>query len=134
MSDRQTKTPRDLTKTQAFPVTRKREPAPIPEAVWHICVEVMGGPMDGLRSRVETATFTIGRDAGNDLTLSGDTMVSSKHARILREGNHYWLEDLSSRNGVFLGDQKLSERALIGPGTIFTVGWTQLEFTPLKNL
>ena len=57
-------------------------------------------------------------------------MVSTRHARIVREGRSFWLEDLGSRNGVYLGDERLTERALIGPGTTFTVGQTQLEFMP----
>ncbi len=135
MGDRKTeRKQRDLDQTQSLPTTRQQQPAAIPDAIWHICVEVMGGPMDGRRSRVDTSTFTIGRDPGSDLPLNHDTLVSSHHARIVREGNHYWLEDLDSRNGVFLGDQQLAERVLIGPGTTFTVGRTQLEFTPLKNL
>ena len=109
------------------------EPAPappIPENVEHISVEVVGGPMDGLRNRVEKPEFTIGRHSGNDLALVVDTMVSGRHARISREGHHYWLIDLDSRNGVYLGDRRLSKRSLIGFGTRFTVGHTQLEFMP----
>ncbi len=109
------------------------EPAPappIPERASHISVEVVGGPMDGLRNRVEKPEFTIGRDTANDLALVVDTMVSARHARITREGHHYWLVDLDSRNGVYLGDQRLSKRSLLGFGTRFTVGHTQLEFMP----
>lgn len=119
----------DLTKT----VIMVEEPAPappIPERVEHICVEVVGGPMDGLRNRVETTAFTIGRDSGNDLALVVDPMVSARHAVISREGHHYWLVDLDSRNGVYLGDQRIVKRSLIGAGTRFTVGQTQLEFMP----
>ncbi len=119
----------DLAKTQVFPP----EAAPavqVPEVVEFLCVEVVGGPMDGLRGQVETTTFAIGRNAANDLALVMDPMASSFHARIEREGNHYWLVDLGSRNGVYLGDQRLEKRALIGAGTTFLVGQTQLEFMP----
>ena len=118
----------DVTKTMVLPT--RSEASKAPDAVWHICVEVIGGPMDGLRNRVETPWFTIGRDAGNDLPLGMDPMVSGRHARIVREGQHFWLEDLGSRNGVYIGDQKLAQRVLLGPGSMFTVGRTQLEFMP----
>lgn len=118
----------DLTKTV---VLVEAAPAPpIPEQVAHISVEVVGGPMDGLRNRVEASELTIGRDTGNDLALVVDPMVSARHARITREGHHYWLVDLGSRNGVYLGDQRLQKRSLIGFGTRFTVGHTQIEFMP----
>ncbi len=119
----------DLTKT----VVLEERPAPappVPEKVEHISVEVVGGPMDGLRNRVEKPEFTIGRESGNDLALTVDAMVSGWHARISREGHHYWLVDLDSRNGVYLGDQRLQKRSLIGFGTRFTVGHTHLEFMP----
>lgn len=98
--------------------------------IWHIHVEVLGGPMDGLRKRVARPRFTMGRGVGNDLQLPLDPMVSGNHAHILREGEHFWLEDLGSRNGVFLGDRRLTERVLIGRGTIFRIGQTELEFLP----
>ncbi len=121
----------DLTKTQVL--VDQPAPAlapPIPERAEHISIEVVGGPMDGLRNRVEAAKFTIGRDTGNDLALVVDPMVSGRHARITREGHHYWLVDLGSRNGVYIGDQRLAKRSLIGFGTRFTVGQTHLEFMP----
>ncbi len=119
-----------LSKTVMIPVAEKERPASTQDDLWHISVEVVGGPMDGLRSLVEKPAFTIGRDATNDLPLHMDPMVSARHACIVREGQHFWLADLDSRNGVFIGDRKLTERVLISPGTTFTLGRTQLEFMP----
>ena len=95
-----------------------------------IQLEVVGGPMDGEKRRVEAASFTIGRGETNDLTLRQDATISGRHARIVREGQHYWLEDLDSSNGTFIGDQRIQERVLIGAGTVFVVGRTSLEFLP----
>ncbi len=109
--------------------TVERRP-PVPDDVWHITVEVIGGPLDGSRERIPGPIFTIGRAIENDLALNMDPMVSARHARIVREGQHYWLEDLGSRNGTFIGDKRLAERTLIAPGATFTVGRTMLEFMP----
>ena len=95
-----------------------------------IQLEVMGGPMDGHRQRATNASFTVGRGPTNDLALNLDSRVSLQHARIVQEGRHYWLEDLDSSNGTYIGDQRITKRALIGPGTSFTVGDTMLEFLP----
>lgn len=116
--------------TMLLPLADELSAPTVAETVWHICVEVVSGPMDGQRNRVETPRFTIGREADNHLPLTLDPMVSGHHARIVREGHHFWLEDLASKNGVYLGDRRLSERALIGPGTTFTIGQTELEFMP----
>jgi len=111
---------------RALPATA----SPIPDDVWHIHLEVIGGPMDGHRARGPGALFTLGRGAENDLALPIDPMVSGRHALIIREGQHYWLEDLESSNGTFIGDRRLEERTLLGPGTTFRVGQTVLEFMP----
>lgn len=117
----------DVTSTMVFPAPQVQV---VPDTVWQIHVEILGGPMDGLARRVPAARLEIGRGAGSDLHLTIDPMVSSRHAAITREGRHYWLEDLGSRNGTFIGDQGLTERILIGPGTTFTVGQTQIIFMP----
>lgn len=86
--------------------------------------------MDGTRCSVETETLTIGRSQPNDLYLALDPMVSGAHARVIREDEHYWLEDRDSRNGTYLGDRQLSGRVLITPGSCFLVGCTLIEFMP----
>lgn len=117
--------------TMIFPAPSwQPEPDPVQEEVHSLRVEVLGGPMDGLSVSVNRADLAIGRGSANDLSLGLDPMVSTAHARIVREGQHYWLEDLGSRNGTFLGDQGVRERVLIGPGTTFTLGQTPVEFMP----
>lgn len=44
---------------------------------------------------------TIGRERG-DVTIPDDGFVSGLHARIYREGDDVWLEDLQSSNGTYL--------------------------------
>ena len=69
----------------------------------------------------------IGRSSDNDIVLPYG-LVSGHHARIVREGGHFWLEDLESRNGTYLGDHRIEERMLLAPGATLAVGQTQLEF------
>lgn len=91
-------------------------------------VEVLGGPMDGLRSRVSARSLHMGRTTENDLSLVLDASVSGRHARLVREGGHYWLEDMGSRNGTYIGDRRIEGRILVSSGTTFQVGRTRLEF------
>ena len=109
------------------PISRREiEAAGLP----YIQLDVVGGPMDGESRRVETASFAIGRGEMNDLTLRQDPTISLRHARIVREGRHYWLEDLNSSNGTFIGDKQIRDRSLIGAGSVFVLGRTTLEFMP----
>ena len=57
---------------------------------------------EGVTVRPLHETFTMGRDAGNDLALPDDPMVSYQHACIRHVGDTYVIEDLQSTNGTFL--------------------------------
>jgi predicted component of type VI protein secretion system len=77
-------------------------------------------------------TFTMGRDAGNDLALSDDPMVSYQHACIRQVGDTYVVEDLQSTNGTFL-ERALKVRRItsprqLRPNDVIRVGSTHLVF------
>lgn len=55
-------------------------------------------------------TMSIGRTLDNDIVLA-DSRVSRNHARITRRDDSFFLEDLASSNGTFVGDEQ------IPPGT-----------------
>ncbi len=93
-------------------------------------VEVVGGPMDGQRCTVRGPSLTIGRSEHSDLSLALDPLISSAHARILHDGKRFWLEDLDSRNGTYVGDRRIRKREPIRGTALFTIGRTCLEFSP----
>jgi hypothetical protein len=57
-----------------------------------------------------------------------DAMVSRRHARIFWEGN-YWIEDLGSSNGVYVGNDKV-QKAPFRPGDTVTCGSLILRMMP----
>ena len=67
----------------------------------------------GGRSRValDPLPFSIGRQSGSHLVLR-DARISRAHARILAEGGEYFIEDLDSRNGVFVNGDRVRRRKL----------------------
>ena len=73
-----------------------------------LVVEPSGG-----RSRValDPLPFSIGRQSGSHLVLR-DARISRSHARILAEGGDYFIEDLESRNGVFVNGDRVRRRKL----------------------
>src|SRR5262245_51627729 len=110
------------TETTVAPITRPRPDRSIgTEAPPAIRLEVLGGPMDGIAARKDADTITIGRDPGCDFVLPLDPMVSSHHARILRDAGAFWLEDLASRNGSYVGDHRVDGRVAITPGTLIVL-------------
>jgi pSer/pThr/pTyr-binding forkhead associated (FHA) protein len=59
------------------------------------------GPEGKLRVVLERELLSIGRAAGSDIHLDNDN-VSRNHARLMRIDGEYTLEDLESRNGIYL--------------------------------
>ncbi len=54
----------------------------------------------------------IGRHPSNQWVLEHET-VSSRHARLIFHHGQWWLEDLDSRNGTFLNDERVSEAMVL---------------------
>ena len=67
----------------------------------------------GNRTRVpiDPLPFTIGRQAGNALVLR-DNRASRSHARIVREDDAYFIEDLNSRHGVHVNGERITRHRL----------------------
>jgi sigma-B regulation protein RsbU (phosphoserine phosphatase) len=54
----------------------------------------------------------IGRDAASDLRLDANT-ISRRHAEMFLDPfGRWWIRDLASRNGIYLGERRIDERAL----------------------
>lgn len=66
---------------------------------------------DGGRQVAIPGGLSIGRAPDNQLPV-GDPMVSSRHARIFIQGGEYIIEDLASRNGTFVNDQRVTAQRL----------------------
>ncbi|MBN2148313.1 MAG: FHA domain-containing protein [Anaerolineales bacterium] len=78
-------------------------------------LNMKAGPNPGQIIALDKPSFTIGREAGNDIVIS-DADVSRKHATLTLQGDTYLLEDLGSTNGTFVNGERIA-----GP-TILTVG------------
>lgn len=70
---------------------------------------------------------TIGRLTENDIVLR-DSQVSQKHARIFKRNEDYYIEDLQSTNGTFVGGKRIMEPALLKLGKEIRIGQSVLKF------
>lgn len=75
---------------------------------------------------VVTGDASIGRDPDNDVVISHDS-VSSRHAVLTREGRYYYVEDVGSKNGTYVGRRRISGPTRLCPGDILTIGTTRFE-------
>ncbi|HUR80294.1 MAG TPA: adenylate/guanylate cyclase domain-containing protein, partial [Thermoanaerobaculia bacterium] len=76
--------------------------------------------------------LSIGRTEGNDLVLNHPS-VSRKHARVEARGNHWWIIDLKSTNGVKLNGNLIGE-SQIGAGDKILIGSVQLDVKAMPSV
>jgi pSer/pThr/pTyr-binding forkhead associated (FHA) protein len=106
-----------------------------------VSLTFMSGPLDGKTltwdypDNGDELVLIIGRREGCDIVLNYDSQVSRQHARVVyAPAEHaFFLEDAGSRNGTFLGSDKLKGRALLLPGALFRIGRTWLRLDPLRS-
>ncbi len=70
---------------------------------------------------------TIGRAPTNHIVIKDD-LCSRNHAEIFLTQNEWVLRDLESRNGTFVGDQRIREDWVLNPTNVISVGRSQLVF------
>jgi adenylate cyclase len=72
---------------------------------------VSNGARAGTVFFLEKARSTIGRSARCDLAIP-DPWISSRHSRVERREDEWWLVDLGSRNGTYVDGRRVREAAL----------------------
>jgi pSer/pThr/pTyr-binding forkhead associated (FHA) protein len=89
-------------------------------------VTVVQGANTGVTADLASAPVLIGR--GNDAAIRlDDDYVSTRHARIVSSGDQWYVEDLGSTNGTYLGSQRITQPMPIGLGSQVRIGKTILE-------
>jgi len=73
--------------------------------------------------------LVIGRAEECGLALA-DRAVSRRHARLVREGERWYVEDLGSRAGTLLNGRTLVGRAPLAPGDRLALGSSRIQFSP----
>jgi pSer/pThr/pTyr-binding forkhead associated (FHA) protein len=87
---------------------------------------VVQGVNTGVTADLSKAPILIGR--GNDAAIRlDDDYVSTRHARIVSSGGQWFIEDLGSTNGTYLGTQRITQPVAIGLGSQVRVGKTIVE-------
>ena len=87
---------------------------------------VTGGPLRGTTVPLGSAAVLIGRAPSCTLVLDDD-YSSQRHARLYQQGGQWYVEDLGSTNGTFLGRDRVEEPTPVGPGIQLRVGQSTLE-------
>jgi len=87
---------------------------------------IVGRFMQGREFILDRPSLVIGRTAENDIVIEHKS-ISRHHARVVREGDHYYAVDLESANGVRVNGEE-HDRVLLRSGDEIELGQVQLRF------
>ncbi|SDS86037.1 FHA domain-containing protein [Nocardioides scoriae] len=89
-------------------------------------VVILDGSNQGDVIPLSQAPLLIGRGTDAAIRLDDD-YVSTRHARIASSGDQWYVEDLGSTNGTYLGSSRITQPTAIQLGTQVRIGKTTLE-------
>ena len=72
---------------------------------------------------------SLGRSPSNDVVLSDDPQISSRHCVLIRERDKIFVQDSQSMNGTFVNGVEIKARYLLEDGDILGLGNTTLRIT-----
>jgi pSer/pThr/pTyr-binding forkhead associated (FHA) protein len=118
-------TPRAERREQRRAAKSRPSPAKRPRgAPTHVAI--MEGANAGETISLDGAPLLIGRGSDAAIRLDDD-YVSTRHARIAASGDQWFVEDLGSTNGTYLGSQRLTQPTTLQLGSKVRIGKTTLE-------
>ena len=89
------------------------EPVPV--------LNVLEGPLTGKTYEVTAAGLCVGREPTCEIVVT-DAGVSRQHARVLLHNGMVWVQDVGSRNGVFVNGNRVPDHKQIKAGDKVSVG------------
>ena len=89
-------------------------------------VLVVDGANKGERADLSQAPILVGRGSDAAIRLDDD-YVSTRHARIAASGDQWFVEDLGSTNGTYIGSARITQPTTLTLGTQVRIGKTLLE-------
>jgi len=104
-----------MTQIEMPPDSGERKPSP----GIHGKIEVQVGGQQISTYLVTDNPLPVGRDPGQALVLIQEPIVSKLHCQIFARGGEVIVKDLNSTNGVYVNEEKISERALQDGDVVF---------------
>ena len=106
------------------PAKASKQPAKRRGSPTHVLV--VEGSNVGERAELDQAPILIGRGTDAAIRLDDD-YVSTRHARIASSADQWFVEDLGSTNGTYIGSARITQPTTITLGTQVRIGKTILE-------
>ena len=83
--------------------------------------------LKGTRLEISPTPRLIGRSTDADLSITDDTFLSSRHARVWIANGQAMIEDLQSTNGTAVNEQPIASPTVLRPGDRIAMGHLVVE-------
>lgn len=113
--------PKSKPKPTAKPTKSRKPSRGVPTKL-----QVVSGPNSGQSVPLSDTPVLLGRGTDAAIRLDDD-YVSTRHARFATNGEQWFVEDLGSTNGTYLGSQRITSPIPIGLGIQVRLGKTIVE-------
>jgi len=108
----------DLTKMAEELWPGEKAPPSDPAMKLHFC----NGPEGGRTVSMHTEDITLGRASKNSIVIPYDIKTSREHARIYRQEDRWFVQDLKSKNGVLINDKTIAAPSPVSRGDLIGIG------------
>lgn len=123
-------TPKDLLPRGDLDETQRPKPK---KEVFELSGSLTSTGADGLAYVLIEDEHIIGRSETNAVAIA-DGSVSSKHAKVTRGADGFYIEDLSSRNGTWVNGEKVTDRRLLVDNDVIRFGKVVMTFNVAREL
>jgi len=110
----------------ASPAAPPSSPSARPAASPSTRLIITTGPQRGRELDLGVGPITIGRSKASTLVIEDD-YTSTNHARLVLQGETWWVHDLDSTNGTYVNGQRIAEPTRIPRGASVRIGTTTFE-------
>ncbi len=88
-------------------------------------IYILEGPEQGRSISLDKKSIILGRTSNNDIQVK-DPAISGQHLKIVREKDHFFIEDLNSTNGTYLNGHRIVPGRLtrVNEGDLISLGNT----------
>ncbi len=95
-------------------------------------LKAITGKLKGTVFRLSSKEILIGRDPSNHISISDDSKLSRRHARLILNKGQYYVQNLSSKNFIKINNEKVSQSVLKN-NYIFTIGDQSFKFISIAH-
>src|SRR5688572_20989199 len=87
---------------------------------------VLSEGLTGRSHELKVEKTTVGRVEDNAFQVP-EPSVSSHHCEIIQRGTDFYVRDLNSTNGTFVGGQQVTNEAILKPNQTFKLGNVEMR-------